>query len=200
MKKLTILVDIDGVVADTLPMWLAYIYQKTGVLATMDDITEWNLARCGPLTQVDPATIYDILNEPDFTTNIQPFPGASEKLEKLHDAGHNIYFVTARHGAVCMPETLTWLRRHFPWVDTKKQLSFIYDKHLMKGDVFIDDSTGNLALYREHHPTADLITIDYSYNQQDIDGIYRVPYADETWDLIYTHINHLAQVINENIH
>lgn len=200
MKQLTILVDIDSVVADTLPAWLLRIYQNTGVLATMDQITEWNMTACSPLNQLAPEQIYDILNEPGFTLNLPQLPGANENLRRLHNAGHQIYFVTARFGAVNMPETLAWIRKHFPWVKPEQQLNFIKNKHLFLGDVLIDDSADNLLAYRESHPTADLITIDYPYNRVEIEGLYRVPYGDDTWTKIREFVESLARVENENLH
>ena len=199
MKRLTILVDIDGVVADMLPAWLLRIYEKTGVLASIDDVTTWEMS-APPLSEVSRDSMLDILNEPGFNLGLPVFTGADVYLKQLHEAGHKIYFVTARWGPVIMPETLSWMRKHFPWLQPEKHLCFIHDKSLLAGDVLVDDRMDNLVAYRAAHPRADLIAIDYPYNRIDVDGVYRVAYDREAWAKIYERIVILSMVDNENIH
>ena len=76
--------------------------------------------------------------------DLEPVPGAIEKLRELKDAGHYIILCTARHMKTCGgnvgqviarqgPATLDWLRRH----------GVTYDEiHFGKphADVYIDDN------------------------------------------------------------
>ena len=70
MKKLRILIDVDGIVANTLPYWLSKIARATetktpegrlpGVIAQVEDIKEWDLSKCPPLDKVDPKLMFGI--------------------------------------------------------------------------------------------------------------------------------------------
>jgi 5'(3')-deoxyribonucleotidase len=164
MKKLRILVDIDSIVADTLPYWLDRIGKDTGVYAKVEDITLWDMAKCPPLTQVDPRSIFGVLQDPGFIENIPPISGAANVLELLKNDGHEIYLVTARHGPVSMPETLNWIRKHLPFLSAEKQVVFLYDKNLIPADIIIDDKAETVEKYVASHPKAWGMAIEYPYN------------------------------------
>lgn len=191
-----ILVDLDGIVADTLPHWLRRIYYLTGVRATLADITKWNLNENPPLTLLQPNQIFDILNEPGFNVSIPEMSDATLFLKKLHDVGHDISVVTARFGPVAMPETLQWLHAMMPWFDAEKKTFFCYDKHRVDGDILIDDKAETLIKYNQEHPAAKLITIDYPYNQHAPANTIRVSKNGYEWEQIESYINKLT---NENL-
>lgn len=194
-KKRRILVDIDGITADNMPAWLLRIYERTGILALMSDLTSWEIHKCPPLNQLREEQIFDILNEPGFTFGLPPLGGAVANLKLLQEAKNEIYFVTARFGPVGMPETVSWVRRHFPWMNPTRQLVFAHDKSIIDADVLIDDRPENLLAYKAVHPKAHLITIDYPYNQMDIPGLFRVPYNNPgVWTNIRNYIEFLDQV------
>jgi 5'(3')-deoxyribonucleotidase len=186
VKKLTILVDIDSTICDSLPRWLEVIAEKTGVKAQVSDITEWGMHNCSPLNRVDPKLIYGILNEPGFNRDLKPMAGAVEALKALMEEGHKVYFVTARYGPVGMPETLEWFARHLPFVDPKAQLVFMADKELLEADVLIDDRAETLERYWGAHPYSRLIAIEYAYNARLKESAqYRtVPYGPGAWKKI----------------
>lgn len=191
-----ILVDMDGIVTDTLQAWLERIYYWTGVRATPADITKWNLNENPPLDQVKPHQLFDILNEKDFTLGIPQMTDATHHLEQLHKAGHDISIVTARFGTNCMPETLIWLKEMMPWFNVEKKTWFVYDKHRITGDVLIDDKAETLIKYHEEHPQTKLITIDYPYNQHAPADTHRVHKNGYEWEQIESYITKLS---NENM-
>lgn len=183
-----ILVDMDGIVTDTLPTWLNRIHETTGVLAVPADITRWNLNENPPLNTLKPNQIFDILNEKDFTLAIPQMADAVQFLKQLHDAGHDVSIVTARYGTNCMPETLVWLREMMPWFNVEKKAWFCYDKHRITADVLIDDKAETLIQYRKEHPNAHLITIDYPYNKHAPADTHRVHKNGYEWEQIESYI------------
>jgi len=186
-----ILVDLDGIVVDTLPTWLKRIHETTGVLAKTSDITKWNLNENPPLDTVPFSQLIDPLNEKDFNANLPQMADACHYLHQLHNAGHDISIVTARSGTNCIPETLAWLKEKMPWLNVKK-IWFCYDKHRITGDVLIDDKAETLIEYRNAFPNAHLITIDYPYNQHAPEGTHRVQKNGYEWEAIESLITRIS--------
>jgi len=193
MKKLRILIDLDGIVCDTYPYWLDHIFFHTGIRAGVEDLTQWDISKCPPLTNVPAEVINSRLQDPGFYLGIKPILGAQEYIKRLHDEGHEIYFVTARHGDTSMPETIQWMAIHFPWIITDKQVNFVYDKHIIRGDVLIDDKAQTLIRYGEEYPFATLMAIEYPYNRHTAEeGVLLVPRDRLAWERLYKHITELA--------
>lgn len=192
MKKLKILVDVDSIAADTLPYWLDRIGKDTGVYAQVSDITLWAMDKCPPLDKVDPRTIFGLLQEPGFIRNVPPMAGAAGVLKQLMDDGHTVMFCTARHGPISMPDTLAWMREHFPFMSSEKQIAFIYDKEWLEADIIIDDKPTTLETYLAKHKNALGLTIEYPYNAYLKDAYLKgaerirvVPRHDTSWADLY---------------
>jgi len=205
-----ILVDIDGIVADTLPYWLDRIHEEAAKWfprdvyglrpAQVGDIDQWGLENCGSLKVIHklaPQIIFGLLNKPGFMAGIPIMPGAAQTLKQLMDDSHEVLLVTARHGPVNMAETLEWVKLHLPFINAEKQLIFCYRKELIPADVLIDDKPETLNRYALAHPSALLMTINYAYNAQAL-NVNTVPVKtvrfqghpnlNNTWGAIYGYI------------
>jgi 5'-nucleotidase len=179
-----ILCDIDSTVCDSLQYWLDEIGARSGVYANVSQIESWSLDTCPPLDRVSPSLIYGILNEHAFNANAPVMAGAVESIKRLVDEGHDVYFVTARHGDVAIVETIAWVKKHFPFVETRERLVFMADKHLIEADVIVDDRAETLEKYRNAHPHAMCLGIRFPYNARIPDCNYDyvfVPYGAEAW-------------------
>jgi len=188
--------DVDGIVADTLPYWLQKIGDDTGVRAEVSDITQWDLSKCAPLAgNVSPGDIFGYLNAPGFNLMVPVMPGAVEGVKKLMDAGHDVYFVTARFGSNGLPETLKWFELNFPFISTK-QLVFLKDKYRFQADVIIDDCAENLEGYWGAHGFAQCVGITYPYNVQlEEKPQYRmIPYGPKAWSGIVKHVGLVSRM------
>ena len=196
-----ILIDMDGIVCNTLPVWLKRIAEKSKfqIVAQVEDIKVWDMLKCPPLDKADPKLVFDILQERDFIRDLPPIFGAVEGVKSLIDAGHEVYLVTARHGPVSMPDTLDWVRKHMPFINAEKQTIFCYEKHLIPADILIDDKAETLVKYDETHPEAALLSIRYPYNEHLDPGRFKIfgskSYLDHTltWGQIVGYIQSLAE-------
>lgn len=186
-----IIIDMDGIVVNTLPTWLDRIHEETGVRAYCRDITNWNLNQNEVFEDVKPQVMWDILDEPGFTEYLPPMPEAIKNLYDLHQDGHDLSIVTARYGKHCIPETVEWLAKHMPWFNSAKGTWFGYNKDRIVADAIIDDKAETLIAYKKAHPDAHLITIDYPYNQHAPKETYRVANNVEAWTKIRNHIRNL---------
>lgn len=164
-RQRRILVDLDGIVCDTLDYWLEKIAKASGVRALVTDIDRWELEKCPPLDRVDRKIIFGVLNAPGFMRGAPKMTGAVEALKRLN-VGGDLYLVTARHGENSMPETLEWCEEHLPFLDARRQTIFAYDKHIIDADVLVDDRAETLEEYHSHHPSALCVGLRYPYNER----------------------------------
>lgn len=158
---MVILCDLDSIVADLLGAWLPAYNAKHGRAMTIADVTEWDIHKCAP----DGHRVYDVLHGAGMFRRLAPLAGAVEGVRALCAAGHEVVILTA---SAKQPQTaadkLEWVREHLPWL-SRKDVLIGHRKHLVRGDVLIDDSPENLADYAAAWPRAKLITIDYPYNR-----------------------------------
>ncbi|MCX7823034.1 MAG: hypothetical protein N2260_06300 [Syntrophobacterales bacterium] len=137
--------DVDGVVADTMAVFVEVVKERLGMdHFSKDHIREYDLSRCLPNVkrEVIDELICLVLSD-EYTLKIPPCPGASEFLRKFSNYAP-LRFVTAR----VWPESVTrWLHNLLPDVpkeaiqviatgDPNKKSSILRD---MKVKVFVED-------------------------------------------------------------
>ena len=104
---------------------------------------------------------------------VKLLPDCVETIKKLHDEGHEIYFVTATETAN-IHKKFGFLQRTFPFINVRKRLICTHNKQMIKVDVLIDDCFDNLV-----GGEYEGILFDYPWNRycdvyDTYDGIYRV--------------------------
>jgi len=192
---LTILCDVDSIIADLLAPWLAAYNDKHGRSVRVADVTKWKIHECVP----DGERIYELLHTEGLYRTLLPLPGALEGLRLLHDAGHHVVLLTAcaNKNENAAGDKLAWIRKHLPWL-SYRDVIIGFHKHLVRGDVLIDDSPENIREYRAAWPSASILTIDYAYNRgPEIDALIDCraeSYQDtaKAWAQIVEHVSALA--------
>ena len=159
-----ILIDIDGTVLDSLPVWLGILNDRYGLNGTPADITRWELDKCPPYDTLSENQIYGVLNEESFHDRLCHFEGAPEAIKRMHENGQEVYFVTARNGQVSVRAAQKWFKEHYPYL-RRDRLVFCGDKHIIKADLLIDDRAENLTDYMSHWPYAKATGLRTAYNQ-----------------------------------
>lgn len=80
-----------------------------------------------------------------YYLNAIPFPGAVKNLKRFKDAGMEVHLITSRgafrHGDRIKSDTLLWVEKWFPFVDS---VTFSSDKTKPRTDYFLDDLTKNV--------------------------------------------------------
>lgn len=147
----TILVDVDGVIADTHKTWLEMYNRDYNDSLKVSDITRWALhefvkPECG-------RKIYEYLERPNFYDNTPMIPDALTGVRFLRELGHRVIFVSAGFHE----SKIRWLGRmgfltEFPYKDdfrpsTATDVILCNDKSLIKGDYLIDDRPENLLSF-----------------------------------------------------
>ncbi len=104
--------DIDGVVADTMSLFLEIArdrFRITGI--SKEDITTYMLAECLPIPETVIDAIVEELLDMSHWAPLKPIQGSVAVLSRMAEAGAGLTFVTARPDGRLIGE---WLRAHIP--------------------------------------------------------------------------------------
>jgi uncharacterized protein len=149
--------DIDGVVADTMRLFLDILFEVYGMNhITQDDITRYELEAC---LDVDPQIIKAInqsINEGSYKGRLEPMDGAAGVLKRLSAYGP-IRLVTARpHPGPIEP----WVEEVFPMNGCPVQITatggFDSKADVLKAeniDFFVEDRLETCFLLQNHDIT-----------------------------------------------
>lgn len=187
-----ILIDLDSITVDLLQPWLNLYNADYDDHLTVEDITSWDTH-----LSVKPACgmkIYDYLKRPGFFAGLKPLPGAQAAIANLYAAGHRLYMVTAAPDGSAT-EKVHWVSEWLPFLNAKKQTVICFDKHIIDGDVLIDDSPKNLVNWKAAHPDKFVMGIRYPYNTNTkVAGLLAEGWQDTelAWKTMLRYINSLA--------
>jgi len=193
----TLLVDMDGIVADLATEWYGR-WNKNQVRdwLSVDNVTTWDVAKIVKDPRID-----DILTEKGLFLSLKPMEGCREALQSLFERklkngkpAYDIFFATSAVAAPHIPaEKIEWALAHFPWLNARKIFTG-YHKYMIRGDFLLDDAPKNLVKYKEHNPNATCMTIDYPYNREVMVGYRARGYKNmkAAWEGIERYLQALA--------
>lgn len=93
----TVAFDIDGVVADTMRLFLEIAESEYGIAAlSYDDIVDYDLRNCLDISEELMMTIIVKIMAGDFSGPLHPIEGAPQALKKINHRHRPTLFVTAR--------------------------------------------------------------------------------------------------------
>ncbi|NLI92699.1 MAG: hypothetical protein GX434_10980 [Peptococcaceae bacterium] len=101
--------DIDGVVADSFPVFIAELNKHYGKNVT--EIDDYDIAKVYGVPWDDMDSFFNENMEYLFSTP-EPMAGALETIRYFQDKGNEIFFVTARRCGGEERVTLDWFERH----------------------------------------------------------------------------------------
>lgn len=188
MKKLVILVDMDGIIADLMGRLLGLYNLEFGTYYTHSQITNWNFDKCVPNGKV----LYKYMSSPGLFKSLDPIPGAIEALRALKKAGHELHIATTPYiKGTCSQDKLDWVEQYLPFIGGRNTI-LIRDKTMLKGDVLIDDKPDTIERYRATWPVSVIASIAYPYNEivKDKLDIYAHGFNnfEQAWEIIQENI------------
>ena len=134
MKRIAI--DMDEVIADTLPKLLQKIHEICGVHIVPDDLPGRTLGELHPHLNKE---IDSIVRDPSFFRDLTPKSGSVQALQLL--STHYELFITT--SAMEVPSSFTakyeWLREYFPFISEMNYV-FCGNKSIIHADFLIDDN------------------------------------------------------------
>lgn len=163
MSRPVILVDCDGVLLDFNTPAYEVVEEVTKVYIPLDERVRWDI--CG-----DPR-IAEHRNEierrwrlDDFARRIKPYPRAPEAIKALR-MRNSVFALTAH-----MRGSETWVHirdelliREFGF--EHKEIIHTHAKHMVRGDVFIDDKPAHIEHWQSTYPQSVAILWDQPYNR-----------------------------------
>jgi 5'(3')-deoxyribonucleotidase len=131
-----ILVDCDGVLADFQQAYLTALFETSGVIRGIGDVTDFDFTKCVATKEQDNAVWRHIDRTPGFVRKLDWHPGAEDGLTELFMLGHVVCVTSPHIGPTWMFERMHWLtERGF----SSKDVVFAKDKSIVSGHVLIDD-------------------------------------------------------------
>lgn len=165
-----ILCDVDGVLAD----FVAAVCRNLKGDLDPEDFKEPSMLDA--MDQEDKKR-FELLSKRDgFCSTIRPYPGAKSFLKMLED----VHIVTKPWNSPTWSwERSRWLEEHFG-ID-KSKIIFTGLKHMVHGDVLIEDNADNLNQWSEENPRGAGILLDRPWNRDHplLEGSIRVKTYDE---------------------
>lgn len=178
-------VDVDNVIVTLCKAVLDVHYEDTGERLEVSDIKDYYIEKfVSP--QYRP-NFYKIFLDKRVWKRVELLPGCVETIRKLHDAGHQIFFVTATE-----PENITkkagFLQRTFPFIDVRKHFISTHCKQMIKLDVLIDDYQSNIigADYKA-------IMFDYPWNRNIDEDKYLNMFRVRGWQDVFETVKFLER-------
>jgi len=135
MKK-TILVDMDGVLADVYSRFFVLHEQESNQLLTVNDIA-------GKLEEEAFPNQRKWVSEPGFFRSLPVMPGSVDGLKNLNRQYDIIVVSLATEFPNSLTDKILWLKDHYPFI-TFRQIVFCGNKSIIRADIMIDDHPKNL--------------------------------------------------------
>jgi 5'(3')-deoxyribonucleotidase len=171
-----VLLDVDGVLADSSEAFLYGLYYTSGIQATHADLTDWDFKVALGITPEQERLAWDYVAQ-DLDA-IPEFPRAVEAVNRIARV-HQVVFVTAPQLDIpgWVPTREAWLGERFgamPVIHT-------HHKHLIPGDWFIDDRLSNVRHWAAANPRGRAILWAAPYNEKPASAPWITRTADWDW-------------------
>lgn len=138
---MTILIDMDDTIENLGLAWVDYLNTRYDKNVNWFDIRNWDMHLAYPSLTTE--QIYGALSEEQLWDNVTVKEDAQYYVKRLMDEGHKVYIVTSSWYTTIRTKVERCLFKYFPFLSWN-QVIVAADKHLIKGDVLIDDNPENL--------------------------------------------------------
>jgi len=141
---MVIFVDMDEVIADAYTAHLEIYNQEFNAQVKIEDCFGKEFWQTVP--EIHQESIKGHTRRDGFFAGLKVMPDSQEVLEELSKK-HEVYIASA---AMEFPQSLReksdWLDTHFPFIPWQNRI-LCGNKHILKGDVLIDDRSKNLDFF-----------------------------------------------------
>ena len=186
MTRPTLLLDCDGVLADFVSAYLKIVEFQLGRSHTPAEVTRWDINASLGITGVDSSNVKRAIgNAPRLARNLAVYDGAKYGVSELLDLT-DLYIVTSPWNS-----NPTWTHDREAWLFENfgirsNRVIHTSAKHMVRGDILVDDKTETLVEWRDAHPTGIPVMWSTPHNQ------------GESWDGERTNSwDHLIRIVGQ---
>lgn len=161
----TVLLDCDGVLADFATAYLDIIRAMTGRDHRIEQVDRFDMHVALGLDANETAACKRALGQATgFARLLSIYPDAQHSVRRLEQLA-DVYIVTApwSSNSTWTHDREWWLKHHFGIPSSR--VIHTSAKHLVRGDVFVDDRSDTLAHWRAEHPTGIPVLWSTPHNQ-----------------------------------
>lgn len=194
-----VLLDADGVLVDFLTPLLATIKRRFNLDYTEADLRTWYVFEqvAADLTARSERLGIDgpffpklcermVWGAWDHGPELEPYPEARPAVDALRALGADIYVVTAMAPSFA-ERRFAMLARCFDI--PSDHVVFTTAKHVVSGDLFVDDRLENVQSWAEHNPRNEAVLFARSYNQ----GPHSIGVQRGGWDTVLSSCRYLSR-------
>src|ERR1700687_722000 len=160
--KCSFLLDIDGVVGSFVEPAVATANRLFGTKFDADKLDQWDIARWMGLTNKQEEALYAEYKKPGFHDLIKPYPGAVEGVMALKEIANITVVTSPMIGPTWCSERWDWLEHYLKI--KPKDVFHCYKKHMVKGDILLDDKPSNIKDWSDHWPNGFALLWHQPYN------------------------------------
>lgn len=159
-----VLVDVDGILADFVSVYLGTATLVTGRKYTRDQVTTWKIEQALGLTEAETDEVTRGITRAGSVAAFPEIPGAIEAVRELQEWA-DVYFVTSPWPGAphWVSEREAWLRARFP--NMGRNVIHTAVKEVVSGDVLVDDNLDHVLKWAERHPQGTGILWETPYNR-----------------------------------
>lgn len=156
---LRILVDMDDVIVDLHTPWVHAVNKAEGSNLHHTALTTWERL---------PEKVWNaVLRIPGFFLSLDWEPGARGGLMDLKAAGHDVYIVSSPVVWEACRDKYHWVHTHlrvYDIIPSMDRLVLTRSKHIVRGDVLIDDNPQNLESWLKENPGGKVVLYAQPWN------------------------------------
>ena len=182
-RKVRFLCDVDGIIADFVKAAIKVMTGLSGKPIGEDRIMNWEVTEVleDPNHREEAKASFE---RAGFCETFETYDGSQGAIRLLNEATQ-FYFVTSpmTRNPGWYNERFAWLVKHFEV--EPRQVNFVADKFIVKGDFLLDDSDKNVVSWLDHHPDGHGLLWDRPWNRACKDPrVVRVHSWAEVVDLV----------------
>lgn len=185
--KPRILLDVDGIIADFAGAAAKLMSSVSGRVITPADIIHWEVTNV-----LEEQHMRDYCKEeikkPGFCTSLEVYEGALESVAEIQSLSEVFYVTAPMHtNPTWMPERVAWLEKVLG--ADPKHIIFAYKKHVVVGEMLVDDSPDNIRDWLEHNPSGVGLLWTRPYNAAQGDQFERV----SSWSQVLDEVKRISE-------
>jgi 5'(3')-deoxyribonucleotidase len=158
----TVLLDVDGVLADMVTPSLERIAQLGGPVVHHDELLTWEIFDTFDVKYKK--HVHAMWHERGFCGSLEPYEGSQAAVKRLREIADVVCVTAATPSGWWHQERVEWLEKLYGIPSSA--VIFAYRKELVRGDVFVEDKARTLFDWAACNPVGQGVLWERSYNRQ----------------------------------